>query len=84
MTGISGVGKTTICSLLPRFYDPQDGVITIGGEDIQGFTLDSLRRNISVVQQDTYLFSESVMENIRYGGPDLCHAGRKDMRTGNL
>ncbi len=70
VTGISGVGKTTICSLLPRFYDPQDGVITIGGEDIQGFTLDSLRRNISVVQQDTYLFSGSVMENIRYGRPD--------------
>ena len=67
--GTTGVGKSTICNLLPRFYELQQGVITIDGMDIRNVTLKSLRRNIGIVQQDIFLFSDSVRENIAYGNP---------------
>lgn len=70
LVGHSGVGKTTICSLIPRFYEPTDGVITIDGQDIRSVTQKSLRQQIGIVQQDVYLFAGTVMENIRYGRPD--------------
>lgn len=70
LVGPSGGGKTTICSLLPRFYELTDGRITIDGEDIRNFTLESLRKNIGIVQQDVYLFCGTVRENIAYGKPD--------------
>lgn len=65
--GPSGAGKTTICSLLPRFYEVQEGRITIDGIDIKDMTLASLRRNIGIVQQDVFLFSGTIRENIAYG-----------------
>jgi ATP-binding cassette subfamily B protein len=65
--GPSGAGKTTLCSLLPRFYDANEGRITIDGMDVRGMTLESLRRNIGVVQQDVFLFSGTLRENISYG-----------------
>ncbi len=70
LVGPSGGGKTTLCSLITRFYDATEGTIRIDGRDIRGITLKSLRANIGVVQQDVYLFSGSVLENIRYGRPD--------------
>lgn len=70
LVGPSGGGKTTICSLLPRFYELTDGKITIDGQDIRNFTLESLRKNIGIVQQDVYLFCGTVRENIAYGNPD--------------
>lgn len=70
LVGPSGGGKTTICSLLPRFYELTGGKITIDGENIKGFTLESLRKNIGIVQQDVYLFCGTVRENIAYGKPD--------------
>ena len=65
--GPSGAGKTTICSLLPRFYDVTGGRITVDGKDIRNLTLKSLRRNIGIVQQEVFLFSGSIRENIAYG-----------------
>jgi len=65
--GPSGAGKTTICSLLPRFYEVSGGRITVDGMDIRNLTLKSLRRNIGIVQQDVFLFSGSIRENIAYG-----------------
>ena len=70
LVGSSGAGKTTLCSLIPRFYDATDGVIRIDGMDIKDIKLKSLRRNIGIVQQDVYLFAGTVKENIRYGRPD--------------
>ncbi len=70
LVGPSGVGKSTICSLIPRFYDVDDGVITIDGIDIRNMTLRSLRDNIAMVQQDVYLFNSSVRDNIAYGQYD--------------
>ncbi|MBR7103850.1 MAG: ABC transporter ATP-binding protein [Lentisphaeria bacterium] len=70
LVGESGGGKSTICSLLPRFYDPVAGRVTIDGKDIRDYTLDSLRRHIGIVQQDVYLFSGTIRENIAYGRPD--------------
>ncbi|HIX68936.1 MAG TPA: ABC transporter ATP-binding protein/permease [Candidatus Anaerostipes excrementavium] len=70
LVGPSGGGKTTICSLLPRFYDITGGSIAIGGQDIQDMTLESLRNSIGIVQQDVYLFGGSIKENIAYGKPD--------------
>lgn len=75
IVGPSGGGKTTLCNLIPRFYDLSGGVIRIDGEDIKSFTLKSLRKNIGIVQQDVYLFSGTVLENILYGNPD---ASRED------
>jgi len=69
LVGPSGGGKTTMCNLLPRFYDTTSGSIAIDGQDIKNVTLQSLRSNIGVVQQDVYLFSGSVYENISYGRP---------------
>lgn len=70
LVGPSGGGKTTICSLLPRFYDVTGGRITVDGHDVRSLTLKSLRSQIGVVQQDVYLFSGSIRENIAYGKPD--------------
>ncbi len=69
LVGPSGGGKTTACSLLPRFYDPDAGSISIDGIDIRDVTLESLRDAIGIVQQDVYLFGGSVRENIAYGKP---------------
>jgi len=70
LVGPSGGGKTTICSLLPRFYDVTGGRVTVDGQDIRSLTLKSLRSQIGVVQQDVYLFSGSIHDNIAYGKPD--------------
>lgn len=70
LVGPSGVGKTTLCSLIPRFYEATGGSIRIDGTDIKDVTLKSLRDHIGVVQQDVYLFMGSIKENIRYGRPD--------------
>ncbi len=67
LVGSSGVGKTTICSLLPRFYEVTCGQILIDGQDIKDVKLSSLRQNIGIVQQDVYLFAGTIMDNIRYG-----------------
>lgn len=69
LVGSSGAGKTTLCSLIPRFYEVGSGSISIDGNDIKKFTLKSLRDNIGIVQQDVYLFSGTVYENISYGKP---------------
>ena len=68
--GPSGAGKTTLCALLPRFYEPEAGRITIDGRDIRDFTLASLRSQIGIVQQDVFLFGGTVRENIAYGRLD--------------
>ncbi len=70
LVGPSGAGKTTICSLLPRFYDVQDGAITIDGIDIRDMTLTSLRGQIGIVQQDVFLFGDTIRANIAYGRLD--------------
>ena len=70
LVGPSGGGKTTICSLLPRFYDVTGGRITIDGQDIRSLTLKSLRSQIGMVQQDVYLFDGTIKDNISYGRPD--------------
>ncbi|MDF2588352.1 MAG: ywjA [Anaerocolumna sp.] len=67
LVGPSGVGKTTMCSLIPRFYEVTQGSITLDGVDIRDIKLRSLRKNIGIVQQDVYLFAGTVMDNIRYG-----------------
>ena len=69
LVGSSGVGKTTLCSLIPRFYDVDEGSVKIDGIDVRDVTLKSLRDQIGIVQQDVYLFAGTVMENIRYGKP---------------
>ena len=70
LVGHSGVGKTTICSLIPRFYEPSEGEITIDNININSVTQKSLRKQIGIVQQDVYLFAGTVLENIRYGRPE--------------
>jgi ATP-binding cassette subfamily B protein len=70
LVGPSGVGKSTICSLIPRFYDVTEGRVLVDGIDVRDFTLESLRDNIAVVQQDVYLFNSSVRDNIAYGNWD--------------
>jgi len=67
LVGPSGVGKTTLCSLIPRFYEVSEGRILLDGRDIREITQHSLRKNIGIVQQDVYLFAGSVYDNIRYG-----------------
>jgi ATP-binding cassette subfamily B protein len=74
VVGPSGTGKTTIISLIPRFYDPQSGQVRIDGKDIRQFTMKSLREQISFVLQDTLLFRAPVWENIAYGKPDASRA----------
>jgi ATP-binding cassette subfamily B protein len=73
LVGPSGVGKTTISNLLLRFYDVNDGVITIKNTPIQDYKLKSLRENIGIVQQDVIVFCGSIFENILYGKPDATH-----------
>ena len=70
LVGSSGAGKTTLCSLIPRFYDVSAGAIKIDGYDIRDFKLDNLRSHVGIVQQDVYLFVGTVMDNIRYGRPE--------------
>ena len=82
LVGPSGGGKTTICSLLPRFYDVQKGAIKIDGKDIRSLTLKSLREAIGIVQQDVYLFNGNIRDNIAYGKPgsseaDIIEAAKK-------
>ncbi len=69
LVGPSGGGKSTLCQLIPRFYEATSGSITIDGQDIRGVKLADLRRNIGIVQQDVFLFAGTILENIRYGKP---------------
>ena len=69
MVGPSGGGKSTLCQLIPRFYDVTDGAVRIDGHDVRQVTQESLRQNVGVVQQDVFLFAASILENIRYGKP---------------
>jgi ATP-binding cassette subfamily B protein len=68
--GPTGAGKTTITQLVPRFYDPQEGRVLVDGHDVRSVTLDSLRRHIGIVTQETYLFHDTIESNLRYGNPD--------------
>ena len=70
LAGSSGGGKTSICHLIPRFYDVTSGAVLIDGKDVRTLTQESLRRNIGIIQQDVFLFAGTIMENIRYGRPD--------------
>ena len=70
VVGPSGGGKSTLCQLLPRFYEVSEGAVEIDGLDVRNVTQRSLRRNIGIVQQDVFLFADTVRENIRYGNPD--------------
>lgn len=69
LVGASGVGKTTLCALIPRFYQPQRGSVLLDGTPVEKLSLSALRRNVGVVQQDVYLFTGTVAENIAYGKP---------------
>ncbi len=70
LVGASGGGKTTICHLIPRFYDVSRGAVLVDGQDVRKLTQQSLRKNIGIIQQDVFLFAGTIMENIRYGRPD--------------
>ena len=70
IVGHSGGGKTTLCQLIPRFYDVESGAIKIDGQDIRDVTMKSLAENIGIVQQDVFIFADTIMNNIRYGRPD--------------
>ena len=74
LVGPSGGGKTTLCSLLPRFYDVTGGAVLVDGQDVRSLTQESLRRAVGVIQQDVFLFAGTVRENIRYGRPDATDA----------
>jgi ATP-binding cassette subfamily B protein len=74
LVGASGAGKSSLCALIPRFYEVTEGCIRLDGTDIRDIRLDALRRNIGVVQQDVYLFAGTVMENLRYGRLDATDA----------
>jgi ATP-binding cassette subfamily B protein len=74
IVGSSGVGKTTLCSLIPRFYEVNEGEVLLDGINAKDIKLSSLRKNVGVVQQDVYLFAGTVLENIRYGGPNASEA----------
>ena len=69
LVGSSGGGKTTICHLIPRFYDVSSGAVLVDGKDVRHLTQESLRQNIGIIQQDVFLFAGTIMENIRYGRP---------------
>ena len=73
VVGHSGGGKSTLCQLIPRFYDVESGSIAIDGHDIRKVTKSSLRTNIGIVQQDVFLFADTIYENIRYGRPDASY-----------
>ncbi len=68
--GASGIGKTTVCSLIARFYDATDGSVRIGGTDVRELSFESLRRTVGIVQQEVCLFNGTIRDNIRYGSPD--------------
>lgn len=70
LVGSSGGGKTTLCHLLPRFYDVTSGSITVDGVDVRSVTQESLRKHIGIIQQDVFMFAGTIMDNIRYGRPD--------------
>jgi len=70
LVGSSGGGKTTMCHLLPRFYDASEGAVKIDGIDVKKITQESLRRHIGIIQQDVFMFAGTIMDNIRYGRPD--------------
>lgn len=70
LVGPSGAGKTTLCSLIPRFYEVTEGSVCIDGTDVRNIRLESLRNHVGIVQQDVYLFAGTIMDNIRYGKPD--------------
>ena len=74
LVGPSGGGKTTICSLLPRFYDVTEGAVLVDGQDVRSLTQESLRRAVGVIQQDVFLFAGTIRENIRYGRPGASDA----------
>jgi len=74
IVGTSGAGKSTMLSLIPRFYDPQSGRVLIDGHDVKTVTMASLRRQIAMVLQDSFLFNDSILENIRFGRPDASAA----------
>ena len=89
LVGPTGVGKTTITQLISRFYEPDEGTIRIDGHDIQDVTIESLRRNISIVLQDTFLFNGTIAENISYARPDatmeeIREAAKAAKATNNL
>ena len=71
--GHSGGGKTTLCQLIPRFYDVTDGAVKIDGMDVRDATKTSIRRNIGIVQQDVFIFADTIFENIRYGRPEASY-----------
>ena len=73
VVGHSGGGKTTLCQLIPRFYDVESGSISIDGKDVRDLTKSSLRRSIGIVQQDVFLFADTIYENIRYGKPEATY-----------
>ncbi|MFP7471589.1 ATP-binding cassette domain-containing protein [Niallia taxi] len=66
---MSGIGKTSLCSLIPRFYDVSEGKVLVDNMDVRDYKLDYLRRSIGIVQQDVYLFTGTILDNIRYGKP---------------
>ena len=81
LVGPSGGGKSTLCQLIPRFYDVTSGAIRIDGQDVRQVTQESLRQNVGVVQQEVFLFAASILENIRYGRPgateeEVAHAAK--------
>ncbi|MCR4710576.1 MAG: ABC transporter ATP-binding protein/permease [Clostridiales bacterium] len=73
IVGHSGGGKTTLCQLIPRFYDVTGGSITIDGQDVRDVTKSSIRQNVGIVQQDVFIFADTIFENIRYGRPDASY-----------
>ena len=74
VVGSSGGGKTTLCQLIPRFYEVSEGSVTVDGKDVRQVTQSSLRRNIGILQQDVFMFAGTVRDNIRYGRPDATDA----------
>ena len=74
LVGPSGGGKTTLCQLLPRFYEVGGGAVLVDGQDVRGLTQSSLRRSIGILQQDVFLFADTIRENIRYGRPEASDA----------
>ena len=78
IVGPSGGGKSTLCQLIPRFYDVDEGRVSIDGTDVRNIRLESLRRNIGIVQQDVFLFADTIRENIRYGNPEATEEQVRD------